>query len=298
MTSGLPRLCVSRFARKSIVLTYEPDEKQAVRNRLASMPKCSSHTKEARNTVYWTALAKTVAPLDAISLRNSPAALPCCWLCGYVRMREIASVFLCLGSYLARSCEWPSSSWVYFFIDDRVYCWLGGVFFILNRSCVEIKCWLCRGLLFSCSLSHRYSSDIGTMSGGLDVLALQEGDVTKMLAAGVHLGAGNADFQMLQYVYKRKNDGKFIDRVLVYARGLVGEPCFCLPLRNTHHQLEEDVGEASCCRSYHCRHWEPIWCLCYFWKDTRAGKWCAAVVLARVSTSSISTPQAEIRKKK
>jgi len=45
------------------------------------------------------------------------------------------------------------------------------------------------------------------MSGGLDVLALKEDDVTKMLAAGTHLGAENVNFQMEQYVYKKRVDG-------------------------------------------------------------------------------------------
>lgn len=47
------------------------------------------------------------------------------------------------------------------------------------------------------------------MSGGLDVLSLKEDDVTKMLAAYTHLGAENVNFQMEQYVYKKKSDGKF-----------------------------------------------------------------------------------------
>lgn len=48
------------------------------------------------------------------------------------------------------------------------------------------------------------------MSGGLDVLTLKEDDVTKMLAAGTHLGAENVNFQMEQYVYKKRVDGTFI----------------------------------------------------------------------------------------
>lgn len=46
------------------------------------------------------------------------------------------------------------------------------------------------------------------MSGGLDVLAMKEDDVTKLLVAGSHLGDSNVDFQMEQYVYKKKADGK------------------------------------------------------------------------------------------
>lgn len=47
------------------------------------------------------------------------------------------------------------------------------------------------------------------MSGGLDVLQMKEEDVLKFLAAGTHLGGTNLDFQMEQYVYKRKSDGKY-----------------------------------------------------------------------------------------
>lgn len=46
------------------------------------------------------------------------------------------------------------------------------------------------------------------MSGGIEALQLKEEDVLKLLAAGVHLGASNVDFQMESYVYKRKADGK------------------------------------------------------------------------------------------
>jgi len=45
------------------------------------------------------------------------------------------------------------------------------------------------------------------MSGGLDVLAMKEDDITKLLAASTHLGDANVDFQMAQYVYKVKADG-------------------------------------------------------------------------------------------
>ncbi len=47
------------------------------------------------------------------------------------------------------------------------------------------------------------------MSGGSDRLALKEDDVTKMLAATTHIGSTNVDFQMEQYVYKRRSDGNY-----------------------------------------------------------------------------------------
>ena len=45
------------------------------------------------------------------------------------------------------------------------------------------------------------------MSGGLDVLAMKEDDITKLLASGAHLGDPNIDYQMSQYVFKVKTDG-------------------------------------------------------------------------------------------
>uniref|UniRef100_A0A182IVV1 Small ribosomal subunit protein uS2 n=1 Tax=Anopheles atroparvus TaxID=41427 RepID=A0A182IVV1_ANOAO len=48
------------------------------------------------------------------------------------------------------------------------------------------------------------------MSGNLDVLSLKEDDVTKMLAATTHIGSTSVNFQMEQYVYKRRTDGVHI----------------------------------------------------------------------------------------
>lgn len=66
------------------------------------------------------------------------------------------------------------------------------------------------------------------MSGGLEVLGLKEEDVTKMLAASTHLGTNNVDFQMEQYVYKRRPDGIHIlnlrktwEKLLLAARAIV-----------------------------------------------------------------------------
>lgn len=65
------------------------------------------------------------------------------------------------------------------------------------------------------------------MSGGLEVLALKEEDVIKFLACGTHLGSNNVDFQMEQYVYKRKPDGGYIlnlkktwEKLLLAARAI------------------------------------------------------------------------------
>jgi len=66
------------------------------------------------------------------------------------------------------------------------------------------------------------------MSGGLDVLSLKEDDVTKMLTACTHIGSDNVDYQMEQYVYKRRPDGNYIinlrrtwEKVLLAARAVV-----------------------------------------------------------------------------
>ncbi|XP_022916542.1 small ribosomal subunit protein uS2 [Onthophagus taurus] len=65
------------------------------------------------------------------------------------------------------------------------------------------------------------------MSGGLDVLSLKEDDVTKMLAAGTHLGLTNVNFQMEQYKYKIRSDGVHIinlrhtwEKLLLAARAI------------------------------------------------------------------------------
>jgi len=65
------------------------------------------------------------------------------------------------------------------------------------------------------------------MSGGIDALALKEEDVTKMLAASSHIGTDNVNFQMEQYVYKRRSDGPYIinlrrtwEKLLLAARAI------------------------------------------------------------------------------
>nr|XP_054106033.1 40S ribosomal protein SA-like [Callithrix jacchus] len=64
------------------------------------------------------------------------------------------------------------------------------------------------------------------MSGALAVLQME--DVLKFLAAGTHLGSTNLDFQMEQYIYKRKSDGIYIinlkrtwENLLLAARAIV-----------------------------------------------------------------------------
>ncbi|KAJ1527225.1 hypothetical protein ONE63_008752 [Megalurothrips usitatus] len=65
------------------------------------------------------------------------------------------------------------------------------------------------------------------MSGGIDALSLKEEDVTKMLAASSHIGTDNVNFQMEQYVFKRRIDGPYIinlrrtwEKLLLAARAI------------------------------------------------------------------------------
>jgi small subunit ribosomal protein SAe len=43
--------------------------------------------------------------------------------------------------------------------------------------------------------------------GGTRALSQREQDIQMMLAADVHLGTRNCDFQLEHYVYKRRTDG-------------------------------------------------------------------------------------------
>ncbi|KAL7300512.1 hypothetical protein TKK_0006511 [Trichogramma kaykai] len=65
------------------------------------------------------------------------------------------------------------------------------------------------------------------MSGGIDVLALKEEDMMKILSAGAHIGAENVNFQMRPYVFKRRDDGPHIintrctwEKILLAARAI------------------------------------------------------------------------------
>ena len=75
------------------------------------------------------------------------------------------------------------------------------------------------------------------MSGGSDKLSLKEDDVTKMLAATTHIGSTNVDFQMEQYVYKRRSDGNFHSFHLLQNM-LIENIHLC---RCPHHQLAQDL---------------------------------------------------------
>jgi len=66
------------------------------------------------------------------------------------------------------------------------------------------------------------------MSGGLNALSLKQEDVTKFLTCNTHIGSNNLDFQMEQYVYKRRQDGIYLinlkktwEKILLAARAIV-----------------------------------------------------------------------------
>jgi small subunit ribosomal protein SAe len=48
------------------------------------------------------------------------------------------------------------------------------------------------------------------MSGNCEALQLKEEDVKRILACGSHIGTTQVDFQMEQYVYKRRPDGVYV----------------------------------------------------------------------------------------
>ncbi|VDM97882.1 unnamed protein product [Thelazia callipaeda] len=65
------------------------------------------------------------------------------------------------------------------------------------------------------------------MSAGLEPFALKEEDAMKLLACQAHIGAENCDFQMEQYVWKRRADGTHIihlrktwEKLLLAARAI------------------------------------------------------------------------------
>jgi len=65
------------------------------------------------------------------------------------------------------------------------------------------------------------------MSGGLDVLAITEDDLTKMLAATTHIGSDNSETTMEQYIFKKKTDGiniinlkKTWEKLMIAARAI------------------------------------------------------------------------------
>jgi len=66
------------------------------------------------------------------------------------------------------------------------------------------------------------------MSGNSSCLNLKDEDVTKFLASATHIGATNLDFQMEQYVFKRRADGVYLinlkktwEKLLLAARAIV-----------------------------------------------------------------------------
>lgn len=47
-------------------------------------------------------------------------------------------------------------------------------------------------------------------------LSTKEADIQMMLAAEVHLGTKNCDFQMERYAFKRRNDGMKVFNLIFY----------------------------------------------------------------------------------
>jgi len=77
------------------------------------------------------------------------------------------------------------------------------------------------------SRSLKFLHEFRIMSGGLEVLKAQEADITKMLAAMTHIGSENSETTMMQYIYKRRQDGvniinmhKTWEKLLLAARAI------------------------------------------------------------------------------
>lgn len=52
-------------------------------------------------------------------------------------------------------------------------------------------------------------------------LSTKEADIQMMLAAEVHLGTKNCDFQMERYAFKRRNDGMKVFNLIFYLISLI-----------------------------------------------------------------------------
>ena len=48
------------------------------------------------------------------------------------------------------------------------------------------------------------------MSCGKTILQPDEADISKILAANAHLGSTNVNYQMQQYIFKRRADGRYL----------------------------------------------------------------------------------------
>merc|ERR1711887_59729 len=75
--------------------------------------------------------------------------------------------------------------------------------------------------------NHRRADKTAIMSGGLSVMDIDMQDMTRFLAASTHLGANNVNFQMENYVFKRRQDGvhilhlrKTYEKLLLAARAI------------------------------------------------------------------------------
>lgn len=124
------------------------------------------------------------------------------------------------------------------------------------------------------------------MSGALDILAFKEEDATKMLVATTHwgksmkilwflnwtvsksktfvqIGSENVNFQMEQYVYKRRQDGVHIinlgrtwEKILLAARAIVaieqpGEVCIVRVWEIDKVHYHDDIILSSFGAEYH-----------------------------------------------
>merc|ERR1711970_938770 len=96
------------------------------------------------------------------------------------------------------------------------------------------------------------------MSGGLSVMDIDMQDMTRFLAASTHLGANNVNFQMENYVFKRRQDGvhilhlrKTYEKLLLAARAIaaIENPSDVYAILVPHQLLEDLLLVHSLTRS-------------------------------------------------
>lgn len=115
------------------------------------------------------------------------------------------------------------------------------------------------GLALGSCLTER---ETFTMSRALDVLQMKEEDVLTFFAVEIHLGGTSFDFQMEEFICKRKRDGIHIINLQKTWEKLLLAVCATvaieIPALSCHIFLEYwpvSCGEVCCCRWRHSRHW-------------------------------------------
>ena len=92
------------------------------------------------------------------------------------------------------------------------------------------------------------------------ILTTKEADIQIMLAAEVHLGTKNCDFQMERYAFKRRNDGTLFLALPIY---------FTLIIRSAAYRVIFAVVDAPLCFAYFSVLMPFCLCLCNVFRILR-----------------------------